>query len=216
MELLPQNLKDELVSLGQIVDLKVGNVLVKEGNNASYIYFPFSSYISLVATVDQHEEMEIAIIGNEGMLGVTLLSGISTAPLIAVVQGPGTALKISVLTIQEKCDTHPILNLLIKKSVSLLLAQVVSTATCAKFHALKPRLAKRLLEVHDRIDSDNFHVTHRVLSNLLGVRRSAVSIGANALKLQNCIRYSRGKITVLDRLVLEAEACSCYVSLAAS
>lgn len=198
------------MSVGQVVELKVGDILVKQGSTTHYIYLPFSGYISLVATVDEHEAMEIAIIGNEGLLGVTLLSGISTAPLLAVVHGSGTALRITALAIQEKSDTNPMLKLLIKQSVSLLLAQLVISTTCVKFHSLKPRLAKRLLEVHDRIGNGSFHVTHRVMSELLGVRRSAISICANSLRQQNCIRYSRGNITILDRQVLEDEACSCY------
>lgn len=202
------------MSLGKIVDLKIDEILIDEGSG-TYIYFPFSGYISLVAIVDRHAAMEIALIGNEGMLGAALLSGISTAPLLAVVHGSGTALKITALKFQKKCETSSTLRLLVKQSISLLLAQVVSAATCAKFHALKPRLSRRLLQVHDRAGADSFHVTHRVLANLLGVRRSAVSIAANALQQQNCIRYSRGNITILDRKVLEAQACSCYEPIAA-
>lgn len=212
--MLPKNLQDELVSLGKIVDLSLDEVLITEKGNTHYIYLPFSGYISLAAKVDRHAALEVALIGNEGMLGATFLNGVSTAPLLAVVYGPGTALRITALKLQKKCATNSTLRLLVEQSFSLLLAQVVSTATCAKFHALKPRLARRLLQLNDRTESNSFHVTHRVLANLLGVRRSAVSIAANALLQQNCISYVRGNITILDRQVLEAEACSCYEPIA--
>jgi CRP-like cAMP-binding protein len=206
-------LRDKLVSLGELVELKLDEVLIEEGGNVNYIYLPYSGYISLVATVDQHAAMEIAIVGREGMLAASLLSGISPAPFLAVVYGPGNALKIDALTFQKKCETSSTLRLFVKQSISLQLAQLVSTATCAKFHAIKPRLSKRLLQVHDRVQTDCFYVTHRVLANLLGVRRSAVSIAAISLQQHNCIRYSRGIITILDRKLLEAEACSCYESI---
>lgn len=204
------------MSLGQVVDLTIDEVLIDESSDTHSIYFPFSGYISLVAIVDRHAAMEVALIGNEGMLGAALLSGISTAPLLAVVYGPGTALKISALEFQNLCETSATLRRLAKQSVSLLLAQIVGTATCAQFHALKPRLSRRLLQLHDRTDADNFHVTHRVLANLLGVRRSAVSVAANALRQRRCIRYSRGNITILDRQALEAQACSCYEPITVS
>lgn len=208
--MLPQGLQTELVSMGQVINLEPGDVLGEDSEGLHYLYFPLSGCVSLVASIDDHVSMALALIGKEGMLGVTLLAGISTVPIRMVVQEAGSAFRVKAQALQAQPEASAMLSKMTTQSMSRLLALFANTAVCANFHALRPRLAKHLLAVHDRIESDSFHITHQGLADLLGVRRSAVSIAAHHLQQENCIRYSRGNITITDRKALEANSCLCY------
>ncbi|MGJ8689239.1 MAG: Crp/Fnr family transcriptional regulator [Gammaproteobacteria bacterium] len=209
-QVLPQNLQDELASMGQVISLEPGDVLCDGSEESRYLYFPLSGCVSLVASIDGHASMGMALIGKEGVLDATLLAGISTVPIRMVVQEAGSAFRVSAQALQAQPEISAMLSRMTTQSMSLLLALFANTAVCASFHALRPRLAKHLLAVHDRIESDSFHMTHQGLADLLGVRRSAVSIAAHFLQQENCIRYSRGNITITDRKALEANSCLCY------
>lgn len=213
--MLPCKLWANLVAMGEMVDLNIDDVLLKDGEQANYVYFPFTGFVSLITLVDDHPGVEMALIGKEGMLGSTLLAGISVAPLRAVVQKSGSALRIDMAVFQKELLASTKLREMVGYHLYELLAQLSSTAACASFHAVRPRLAKRLLATQDRVESDTFHFTHQSLANMLGVRRSAVSIAAGLLQKQNCIRYARGNITVVDRAALVEAACSCYEGLKA-
>ena len=180
----------------------------------SHVYFPLVGFISRTSILDNHQPLEIGLIGNEGMLGATLALGVDEAPMRAVVQGAGTALRMTAGDLRrelKRTKMTPILG----RYLYILIAQLARSSACTRFHEIEPRLARWLLMTHDRAHVDHFHLTHEFLADMLGVRRSGVSIAAGKLQRRKLIRYSRGEIRVLDRKGLEAAACSCYTTLEA-
>lgn len=152
----------------------------------------------------------MGLIGNEGMLGVTLVLGVESARLRGVVQGSGTALRMSVPRFLRELRVSPALRRTLNRYLFVLFAQLSQTAVCTRFHEIRARLARWLLLTHDRSQADSFHLTHQYLADMLGVQRSAITIAAGALQKKKLIRYTRGEIDVLDRRGLEAESCECY------
>ena len=148
--------------------------------------------------------------GHEGVLGAQLALGVTAAPLHAVVQGAGTALRISTADFQNEVSQSEPLRQLIDSYLSVLMNQMGTAAACIRYHSIEPRLARWLLMTQDRARSDNFNVTHQFLSYMLGVRRVGVTTAAGSLQGQGHISYSRGALQILDRKGLERAACSCY------
>jgi len=186
------------------VDLVFGDRLSEVDKPIEYVYFPLAGFISLVATLDGHQPLEMGLVGNEGMLGATLKLGVNTAPMRAVVQGTGTALRMTGSNFTRFVGHTPTMFCI------LMMAQLTRSSACTRFHEIEPRLARWLLMTHDRAHADHFHLTHQFLADMLGVRRSGVTIAAGALQLRKLIRYSRGEIRILDRKGLEAVSCACY------
>ena len=156
----------------------------------------------------------MGLIGNEGMLGATLVLGVEVAPMRAVVQGAGAAWRMNPRDSRRNCTT-PALRRTIHRYLYVLLTQFAQSAACTHFHEIEPRLARWLLMTHDRAHADHFYLTHEVLAAMLGVRRSSITIAAGALQQRGLIRYVRGDISILDRPGLEAAACGCYDALIA-
>jgi len=194
----------------EVVDLVFGSVLCARKDDIHHVYFPLAGFISLVITVTGHPPMELGLIGNEGMLGSTLLLDIDSAPLHAVVQGSGTALRMGAAQFRAELVNSAALRRILSRYLYVSLAQLAQTAACTQFHDIEARLARWLLMTHDRAHADHFHLTHQFLANMLGVRRSGVTIAARRLHRKALIRYSRGEIVVMDRAGLEAAACECY------
>lgn len=207
---IPWNERIKLLSNCEPVDLVFGDVLHETDHPIRYVYFPLSGFISLVATLEGHQPLEMGLIGNEGMLGVTLTLGVNQAPMRAVVQGAGTALRIPHAQFTRDCRDLPSMLRLLDRYLYVLMAQLTQSTACTRFHEIEPRLARWLLMTHDRANADHFHLTHEFLADMLGVRRSGVSIAAAALQLKKIIRYSRGDISIINRTGLEAAACKCY------
>lgn len=195
-------------------ELVPGAVLDEAGKLMLHAIFPLEGFISLLVEMDGHPPMKLGQIGCEGMLGVTLMLAVEEAPLRAVVQSPGTALRMSAAELQLCCRDYPSLLPILGRYLFVLFTQLSLTAGCNHFHKVNSRLALCLLETHDRSHFNNFHFTHQFLADLLGVQRSAVTIAAGDLQEKHLISYSRGEITVLDRKGLEAEACGCYDRMA--
>lgn len=210
LECLPRTTRDRVLKQCEPVSLAFGASLCERDRRIRHVYFPLDGFISLVATVDDHPPIEIALIGSEGMLGATLLLGIDHARLRGVVQGAGGALRMSAARFRRELRANPAFHAAIKRYLYVILAQLSRTAACAAFHEVEPRLARWLLMTHDRAHADRFHLTHQYLADMLGVRRSAVTIAAGALQKRRLIRYTRGEIHVLDRAGLESAACECY------
>lgn len=192
------------------VDLEFGDILHEADQPIEHVYFPLVGFISLVATLDGHQPLEMGLIGNEGMLGVTLTLDMKTAPMRAVVQGSGTALRMTAAQFMRRLRDCPAMLRTLDQYLYVLLAQLTQSSACTRFHEIEPRLARWLLMTHDRAHADHFRLTQEFLAAMLGVRRSGVSIAAAGLQLQKIIRYSRGEISILNRKGLEAASCRCY------
>lgn len=197
----------------QLIELAFGDVLCEPEQPYQDVYFPVTCFISLMEKVDAHPPLEMSLIGNEGMLGVTLILGIQEAPLHAVVQGPGTAYKMPVQTFRQMLRGSSSLLHTLNRYLFVTLAQLSQTAACTHFHAVEARLARWLLMTHDRAHANHFHLTHQYLAKMLGVQRSAVTIAAGMLQQQKFIRYSRGEIRIVDRNGLEGASCECYAAV---
>ena len=210
---LPRKEHDRVMAYCEPVEMLFGKVLCEPDQPFRYLYFPLSGFISLVTTLGSHRPLELALIGNEGMLGVTQVLGVNTAPSRAVVQGSGSALRISALQLRQALQKCPRLLHTLKRYLYVLMVQLAQNVACGHFHEVEPRLARWLLMSYDRAHSDDLQLTHEYLADMLGVRRSGVTIAAGALQLRKLIHYSRGRITILDRPGLEAAACECYEAL---
>jgi len=205
--------RGEFVAGAESVDLTFGTILCEPGETYRHVYFPLTGFISLVARVSHQQPLEMGLIGSEGMLGVTLVLGVSEAPLRGVVQGDGTALRMSASKFQRAVRESPSLRSTHCRYLYVLMAQLSQTAACTRFHHIEARLARWLLMTHDRAHADHFYLTHQFLADMLGVQRSAVSIAAGALQRRQLIRYTRGEIKILARKGLEAVACECYAAV---
>lgn len=207
---LPPKLRDHLVDTCELVNLKFGTILCEPERPFKYVYFPLTAFISSVTLVEDHQPLEVGLIGNEGMLGSTISLGIPTAPMSALVQGSGKALRMSATQLRRELHAAPALMNQLNRYVYVVLEQLAKTAACIHFHETEPRLARWLLMTHDRTHADQLHLTQEFLADMLGVRRSSVTVAAGSLQAKEMIHYSRGEIVILDRKGLEFSACECY------
>lgn len=207
---LPSGDRDQLLAQCEQIELVFAEVLFRPGESITHVYFPTQSYISLVTPGDGDAGLEVGLVGNEGMLGITLIQGVDVAPFHAVVQGEGPALRMPVGDFLSQLEQCPALQRELKRYLYVLLSQVVQRAACSRYHLVEARLARWLLMTHDRAHSDSFHLTHVFLATMLGVRRVGITKAANSLQRKRLISYHRGNITILDRIGLEAVSCGCY------
>ena len=192
------------------IPLVLGELLYKPDGVISDVYFPNSGIISLLAGVNERSTLEVGLIGNEGMVGLSVFMGVSASLNRAVVQGSGSAMKMKATAFRKECSNGGGLPRILQRYSHSVLTQITQCAVCNQFHSLDARLARWLLMTHDRMGEDEFKLTHEFLSNMLGVRREAVSLAAADLQKRKLIRYSRGRLKVLDRPGLEATSCGCY------
>jgi CRP-like cAMP-binding protein len=207
---IPRKAYQRLLGVLEPVTLKLGEVLYEPGQTITQVYFPGTSLVSLLTLADGHLALEVGLIGREGMVGVPLVLGHGTSPVRALVQGGGAALRMTSAVFRKEFGLSPALQHELYRYTYTLMSQISQTAACNRFHVVERRLARWLLMTHDRMKSDQFHMTHEFLGHMLGVRRVGVTKAAQALQDRNLIRYCRGEITVLDRKGLEASSCQCY------
>jgi len=192
------------------VTLTFGEVLYESGEKIRHVYFPGNALISLLTLADGHLALEVGLIGREGMVGIPLVLGDKVSTVRALVQGTGTAMRMDAAHFCKEFRLSLPLQRELYRYTHSLMSQVSQTAACNRFHVVEMRLARWLLMTHDRVKSDEFHMTHEFLGHMLGVRRVGVTKAAQALQKLKLISYSRGDITILDRAGLEAAACRCY------
>ncbi|MFT5420570.1 MAG: CRP-like cAMP-binding protein [Candidatus Endobugula sp.] len=195
------------------VELVCGEALCDPNEPYHFVYFPLTGFISLMASVEKHQTLGMNLIGNEGLLGVTLILDVDAVAIHGMVQGSGSALRIDRSRFQQLLNTSPTLSRRLKYYLFIVVAQLAQSATCNHFHNIEPRLARWLLMSHDRAHSNRLYITHEFLSSILGVRRSSISIAASELRRKGLINYARGEINIVNRSGLEATSCKCYAAM---
>lgn len=192
------------------VDLIQNELVFEGGRPAEHVWFPHEGVISIVATDAEGGAVEVATVGREGMTGISLVLGSDTMSSDAMVQVSGRGSRMDVSIFRDAIQTRPGLREQMLRYVLAVFTQVSQNAACNQLHAINTRCARWLLTTHDRVNGDTYALTQEYLAMMLGVTRPSVSAAAAALQKAGLIRYSRGVITILDRLGLEAASCECY------
>jgi len=194
----------------ELVHMPLGDVLYESGCKLHYVYFPITSIVSMLYVLEDGSSAEIAIVGNEGLLGIALFMGGETTPSRAVVQSAGWGYRLKAHLIKAEFKrSGPVMHLLLRYTQALI-TQMTQTAVCNRHHSIEQQLCRWLLLSLDRLSSDSLTMTQDLIANMLGVRREGVTEAAGKLQRAGYIRYSRGHITVLDRPGLENRVCECY------
>ena len=192
------------------VELPLGAVLYEAGNRLTHMYFPTTAIVSLICVMDNGATTEIAMVGNEGLVGVSLFMGGESTTSRAVVQSAGLGYRLKANQVMEEFDrTGPVMNLLLRYTQALI-TQMAQTAVCNRHHSLDQQLCRWLLLSMDRLRSNELVLTQELIAKLLGVRREGVTEAAGRLHAAGLIAYRRGHMTVLDRAQLERRSCECY------
>jgi CRP-like cAMP-binding protein len=207
---LPTADYDRIAPHLELVKMSLGDVLYESGGRLRHVYFPTTSIVSLLYVMEDGASAEIAIVGNEGILGIALFMGGDTTPSRAVVQSAGEGYRLRASMIKTEFERFgPTMNLLLRYTQALI-TQMAQTAVCNRHHSIDQQLCRWLLLSLDRLSSSQLVMTQELIANMLGVRREGVTVAAGNLQAAGLIRYQRGKITVLDRPALEARCCECY------
>jgi len=197
----------------KVVALEFGQTLSKEGENCGFVYFPLSGFISTLTSLQQYQQLEVGMIGNEGMLGVLSCVGVTMSPVQAIVLANGTSLRIESELFETELRYCVKLQQVLRQYLTFCLIQLNRLVCCSHYHETEPRLARWLLMAQDRTGDDRFLLTHQRLASMLGVRRCSVTEATGALLEKNSINYHRGQIQILDRPALKKICCSCYREL---
>jgi CRP-like cAMP-binding protein len=192
------------------VSMSLGAVVYESGSRLEYVYFPTTSIVSLLYVMEDGASAEIAVVGNEGMVGIALFMGGETTPSRAIVQSAGSAYRLPGRLMKEEFVRGGAMQHLLLRYTQSLLTQMAQTAVCNRHHSVDQQLCRWLLLSLDRLPSNKLTMTQELIANMLGVRREGVTEAAGKLQSAGLIEYSRGRITVLDRPGLEALACECY------
>ncbi|MBK7720552.1 MAG: Crp/Fnr family transcriptional regulator [Simplicispira sp.] len=191
------------------VDLPLGAVLYESGDTMGHVYFPTTAIVSLLYVMEDGASAEIAVVGNEGIVGVSLFMGGESTSSRGVVQSAGRGYRMKAQVLKEEFKRAPVLHLLLRYTQALI-TQMAQTAVCNRHHTIDQQLCRWLLLSLDRLQGKELVMTQELIANMLGVRREGVTEGAMKLQNAGLIHYARGHITVLDRPGLEARSCECY------
>ena len=191
------------------VELRLGQALYESGDTLSHVYFPTTAIVSLLYVMESGASAEIAVVGNEGLVGISVFMGGESTTSRAVVQSAGHAYRLAAQVIKEEFKRAPVLHLLLRYTQALI-TQMSQTAVCNRLHTLDQQLCRWLLLSLDRLQGNELVMTQELIANMLGVRRQGVAEAAHRLQEVDLIRYARGRITVLDRKGLERRTCECY------
>lgn len=192
------------------ISLDFKEPLYEQGSPVTYVFFVKTGVISLVTELEQGKAIETGTIGREGMVGLPAFFGAPTAPWRAFCQIPGDAYRVSAAALRSELRNGGALGPLLMRYANAVMAMLAQSAACNGAHSVEERMCRWLLTTHDRVDSDDFALTQEFLGHMLGVRRPTVSLAGGVLQRAGLIKYSRGRITILDRAGLESASCECY------
>jgi len=207
---LPAAEYERLLSDLELAPLPLGMVVYESGARLDYVYFPVDCIVSLLYVMKDGASAEIAVVGREGLVGVALFMGGESTPSRAVVQSAGTAYRLPSNILKKEFERRGPMQRLLLRYTQALITQMSQTAVCNRYHTVDQQLCRWLLLSLDRLYSNELHMTHELIANMLGVRREGVSEAAGHLQTARLIHYSRGRIKVLDRPKLEERVCECY------
>ena len=194
----------------ELAQLPLGTVLYESGGTLNNVFFPTTAIVSLLYVMENGDHAEIAVVGKEGLIGVSLFMGGGSTPSRAVVQSAGTGFRLNAVVMKEGFERGgPVMHLLLRYTQALI-TQMAQTAVCNRHHTLDQQLCRWLLLSLDRLPGNELTMTQELIANMLGVRREGVTEAAMNLQKAGLIRYSRGRISVLDRPGLERRSCECY------
>lgn len=209
---LPKAARKRFLDQCEPFDLVLAAELSERESTLTHAYFPREGFISLVIGVEGHPPLEVGMVGRESMLGSELILGLVKTPWRSLVQGAGRSWRMDAVALRECSASMPELQVLLNKTLLVRLHQQALASACERFHMIGPRLARWLLMSQDRAQADSFSVTQAFMAFMLGVRRVGVTMAAGEFQDDGLIEYHRGRLTVLNRSVLETRACSCYAA----
>lgn len=192
------------------VDMVLGDVIYFQGGNIEHVYFPETSAVSLLSTMESGSTTEVGLVGREGMLGLTVFLGGALTPEQALVQMAGSAMRMKAAVLRQELKMGSPLQLLLLRYTRSFLLLISQSVACSQHHSLEQRYARWLLMMHNYSDSDRLRLTHEMISSMIGTRRAGVTVASLALKERKLIDAGRGWVQILDRQGLEAAACECY------
>jgi len=207
---LPNDEYERLVPSLQEVSFSLGEVVYEFGGHLDYVYFPTTSIVSLLYTMENGTSAEMGLTGNDGVVGIALFMGGGTMPNRAVVQSAGGALRMKAKVLQDEFAQGGKFQRLLLRYTQALITQISQTAVCNRLHSVEQQLCRWLLLSHDRVKSDELIMTQELIADMLGVRREGVTVAAGRLQDDGAISYVRGHIKILDRQKLEQTVCECY------
>jgi CRP-like cAMP-binding protein len=210
LAVLPRPESDRLLPRMELVPLPLGEALYESGDRLNYVYFPTTAIVSLLYELEDGASAEIAVVGNEGIVGIALFMGGDTMPNRAVVQSEGHGYRLPGQLLKQEFNRAGALQHLLLRYTLALLTQMAQTAVCNRHHTVDKQLCRWLLLSLDRLPSNELTMTQELIANMLGVRREGVTEAAGHLQKAGLIHYNRGHIAVLDRPGLEARVCECY------
>ena len=207
---LPPDIYKRLHPNLKLVPLELGASVYEAGSKQPYVYFPTDAIVSLLYVMQNGASAEIAVVGNEGLVGIALFMGGETTPSRAVVQSAGQAYRLRSKLLQQAFEVGGPLQHLLLRYTQALITQMAQTAVCNRHHSIEQQLCRWLLLSADRLPTNEINMTQELIANMLGVRREGVTEAAGKLQDAGLIRYSRGRITIMDRPKLETYVCECY------
>lgn len=210
LDLLSKSARSRILADCEKIDLGLKHVLYEPNKAITSVYFPLNGVVSMVAEMDDGNKIEVATTGNEGMLGIPLFFGTDRIPLKAFSQVPGAALGMSAENFLKHVKREPDFVALLHRFAQALMMQISQCTACNRAHNIEQRCARWLLMTHDRVNREDFSLTHEFLAQMLGVRRATVTEVAGELQKEKLIRYNRGFINIVNRRGLEKRACGCY------
>ena len=210
LAVLPEDVQSRLFPYLEPVTLPLGKVLYESGDTLRHVYFPTDSIVSLLYVMESGASAEISVVGNEGLVGISLFMGGESTPSRAIVQSAGSAYRLRGQQLKDEFNRHGEFQNLLLRYTQALITQMSQTAVCNRHHTIDQQLCRWLLLSLDRLPDNRLTMTQELIANMLGVRREGVTEAAGKLQRAGVIHYSRGQITVLDRPKLEQLSCECY------